>query len=918
MGFTLSEPAAWPPVPLVRRYAWFLIVVALLSASPATAQPADSISALVVRIEQALGSGDPGTLPPLFAPGIETSQVDALIAESARERTSRAVVRERDRTELPSGGARIIADVLVETAAMARVTTWRFDIGPAADDSVAITAAARLSVVDGLVRLSLSDKQYAVQNLRIRGEDLTVTVPSGIAYLSEVNGNMTGLVVIGDGDVVFSPAPDSEKGQLRLFADADVLRTRVSRFFLRVNPVDAPHRITLDALRPAETDRGQLDRARRFFTDQVGLSYSLDLSDLSRDSWNLVPPIGDLLVDMDLPKFGLLSYARSGGDAEDVSLFDRRRRKNISVYTSKDRLARRGTRAYSDERQIDYRIDHYAVDVTYDPHRLWLEGRADLDLVVTAAAAQTITLRLAEPLALRSVTSDELGRLLALRVRGQNNIVVNLPDSLREGQRIRLRVSYGGRLPPMVPDREALALGQPMVSELALEPEPRYVYSTRSYWYPQSTVSGYATARLRISVPEDFTVIATGIPDPPEAVPASNDSGKARRAFVFRALQPARYLSMAVSRFTRVVSTEVTRTAPSAAGPGTSGRLSRAGPGVFYDSTTVEVWAQPRQTGRARDIAPTTTEILEFYGDLVDDLPYPTFRLALVEDTLPGGHSPAYFAIVHQPLPGTPFTWGRDPVAFDDFPQFFLAHELAHQFWGQAVAGENYHEQWLSEGFAQYFAYLYAEKVRPRDVANGILRQMYRSAVDASDQGPIWLGYRLGHLKGDSRVFRATVYNKGALVLHMLRRLVGEDAFTRGLQRFYGASRFRRVGTDQLREAFEAEAGQSLERFFERWVYGAAVPTLRARWETVEPATAGADGQAPGSDAVRLVLEQAGLVHDVPVTVTVQYLDGRSEQALVVARDQVTQVELPVTGRIRELRFNEDFGALVRVERDRR
>ena len=82
MGFTLSEPAAWPPVPLVRRYAWFLIVVALLSASPATAQPADSISALVVRIEQALGSGDPGTLPPLFAPGIETSQVDALI-ESA-------------------------------------------------------------------------------------------------------------------------------------------------------------------------------------------------------------------------------------------------------------------------------------------------------------------------------------------------------------------------------------------------------------------------------------------------------------------------------------------------------------------------------------------------------------------------------------------------------------------------------------------------------------------------------------------------------------------------------------------------------------------------------------------------------------------------------------------------------------------
>jgi hypothetical protein len=918
MEFTLLEAGPWPPVPVVRRYAWFLIVVALLSASPATAQPADPVSALVVRIEQALGSGDPAALPPLFAPGVEAAQVDGLVAESARERTTRAVVRERDRTELPSGGARIIADVFVETAGMARVTTWRFDIGRTAGESVAITAAARLSVVDGLVRLSLSEKQYAVRNLRIRGEDLTLTVPSGVAYLSEVNGNMTGLVVLGEGDIVFSPEPESEKGQLRLFAGEETLRTRVSRVFLRINPVDAPHRITLDALRPVETDRAQLDRARRFFTEQSGLSYSLDLNDLSRDSWNLVPPIGDLLVDMDLSRYGLLSYARSGGDAEDVSLFDRRKRKNISVYTSQDRLARRGTRAYSDERQIDYRIDHYNVDVNFDPQRLWIEGRADLDLVVTSAAAQTITLRLAEPLVLRSVTSDELGRLLALRVRGQNNIVINLPDSLRAGQRLRLRVAYGGRLPPMSPDREALALGQPLVSELALEPEPRYVYSNRSYWYPQSTVSSYATALLRISVPADFSVLATGIPEPPAPAKPANDSAKPRRAFVFRALQPARYLSMAVSRFTPVVTTELSRSAPDVTVPSPAGRLSRSGPGVFYDGATVEVWAQPRQTGRARDIAPTATEILKFYGDLVDDLPYPTFRLALVEDTLPGGHSPAYFAIVHQPLPGTPFTWARDPVAFDDFPQFFLAHELAHQFWGQAVAGENYHEQWLSEGFSQYFAYLYAEKVRSRDTATGIVRQMYRSALEASDQGPIWLGYRLGHLKSDTRVFRATVYNKGALVLHMLRRMVGEDAFSRGLQRFYGASRFRRVGTDQLRQAFETETGQSLERFFERWVYGADVPTLRASWETVEPATAGADGQAPTGEAVRLTLEQPGLVHDVPLTVTVQYLDGRTEQALVVTRDAMTQVELPVTGRIRELRFNEDFGALVRVERGRR
>ena len=908
----------------VRTCAWFLIVVAFCSV-PATAQPADAVGALLVRMEQVLGAGDPAALSPLFTPGADPAQVDALAAESAREKTTRAVVKERDRAELPDGAVRVIADVLVETAVLARVSTWRLDIAPdaAAPDaptgraSHRIRAAGRLSVVDGLVRLSLSDRQYAVRDLKIRGEDLEISVPSGVAYASEVNGMLTGLVVLGDGEVVFTPPHDSEKGQLRLLTGEDLLRTRVSKLFLRLNPVDAAHRITLDALRPTDTDRSTLDRARRLFTDQITQSYSLDLNDLSRDTWNLVPPIGDLLIDMDLAKYGLLSYARSGGDAEDISLFDRKRRKNVSVYTSQANLAVRGARRYNDESQVDYRIEHYNVDVTFDPGRLWMEGRADLDVLVTGVVAQTLTLRLAEPLALRSVTSDEFGRLLALRVRGQNNIVINLPDSLRQGQRVRLRIAYGGRLPPMAPDREAITVGQPMLTELPLEPEPRFVYSNRSYWYPQSTVMGYATARIRVTVPDEYTVIASGIPDPPAPV-ATPDSSKPRRAFTFRALQPLRYLSMAVSRFTQVVAGEFSRTPddPSRVSPPT--RLARVGSGVFYDSANVEMWSQPRQASRARDLLQTTTDVLRFYSELVDDVPYPTFRLALVEDVLPGGHSPAYFALVHQPMPGTPFTWSRDPVAFDDFPQFFLAHELAHQFWGQAVSGENYHEQWISEGFAQYFALLYAQKVRSGETVNGILRQMLRSATEASEQGPIWLGYRLGHLKSDSRVFRAVVYNKGALVLHMLRRLIGEDVFARGLQRFYGSSRFRRVGTDDLRAAFEAEAGRPLDRFFDRWVFGSDIPTLRTHWEMVEATTAGADGQAPAFGALRLTLEQGAEVHEVPLTVTIQYLDGRTDQALVVANARSTEVSLPISGPVRELRFNEDHAALVRIERSRK
>ena len=107
------------------------------------------------------------------------------------------------------------------------------------------------------------------------------------------------------------------------------------------------------------------------------------------------------------------------------------------------------------------------------------------------------------------------------------------------------------------------------------------------------------------------------------------------------------------------------------------------------------------------------------------------------------------------------------------------------------------------------------------------LKQFRRWSLDRSDEGPIYLGYRLGHIKGESRVFRALVYNKGALVLHMLRRFVGDEPFFAGLRRYYKERRFKKAGTDDLRAAMEAESGRGLSRFFERWVFDSGIPRVR-------------------------------------------------------------------------------------------
>ncbi len=904
-----------------------------------------SIQNFLQAVETAISTMDRQHWVALLSAAADRDQALEFFDAMVPQGITRVVVKQRDRAALqgtlPGEGFRLVIEVFTETGARGRIATWHLDIRRPRGEDLGqqpwrIVAQDRLASIDGLHRLALEPgKQFAARNLVLQAVDFELRLPTGDAFVAETAEGVTAMVLIGDGTMVFRPMPKEERGQLKLFAGSESLETPFTSAFVRISPFEFEQRVTGEMLQPVALDSRTFRRGLSVFEEGVPKSFNLDLSDLSRAVWSLLPQPGDFVAEVKTRRFDDLTYARSSGEAEDVTLFHRGRKKNICAYASEEKLLSRG-RFFDEDDNVDYDVLDYDVDASFYPERDWMEGQTRMRIRVTTHGIGVLTLRFAESLNVSSVTSDELGRLLFLRVRNQNSVLVNLPTPVARDFPLSLTVTYSGLLRRQSIQEEsigevssggaAVADGQQRSSQPddvpSVPAEPKWLFSNRNYWYPQNQVTDFATARIRMTVPIEYSVVGSGIPgiDSPAAAAAAPIQGSTRviqrHSFEFVAPQPVRYLGVVISRMIFVdaatVALDIIPTeaaAPDMRGADTLAQqllrlnTAQAVPPVGARNTVaLSVVANRRQESRGRVALGNSAEIIRLYSSLTGDIPYDAITLAMLEDDLPGGHAPGYFAMLNNPPPVQTFNWRNDPASFQGFPEFFLAHELAHQWFGQAVGWKNYHEQWLSEGFAQYFAALYARERRGEPAFRDILRQFRKWAIDDSDQGPVYLGYRLGHIKGEGRVFRALVYNKGAAVLHMLRRLIGDEAFFTGVKTFYAENRFKKASTDDLRHAMERSSGRELGRFFERWIYDNGIPRLR--YSTA----------VEGQELV-VRFEQMGDIYDVPVTIAITYTDGRTSEFTVVASEAASEGRHTLTGTVRSIEANPDGAAVAILEK---
>jgi aminopeptidase N len=200
-----------------------------------------------------------------------------------------------------------------------------------------------------------------------------------------------------------------------------------------------------------------------------------------------------------------------------------------------------------------------------------------------------------------------------------------------------------------------------------------------------------------------------------------------------------------------------------------------------------------------------------------------------------------------------------------------LAHEVAHQWWGNSVGWQTYHDQWLSEGFASYASVLHLAREKDDRRFRALMQSYKQDLLGKTEKGdtiesggPIWLGRRLSNsLNPDG--YANIVYKKACWVIHMLRVLMtdtttgSDERFFRMLRDFLAAYRdqypstqdFIRYAEKYMTRDMDLEKNRRLDWFFADWVYGTGIPTYKLEVQTRR--------LAPQKFVVEGTIEQSGV-----------------------------------------------------------
>ena len=251
--------------------------------------------------------------------------------------------------------------------------------------------------------------------------------------------------------------------------------------------------------------------------------------------------------------------------------------------------------------------------------------------------------------------------------------------------------------------------------------------------------------------------------------------------------------------------------------------------------------------------------------------------------------------------------WGYD--------RLHRAHEVAHQWWGAGVGFDTYRDQWLSEGFAEYSSFMYLQAVAGNDQFMARLDEIRKEVLsERKTAGAIALGYRASNYKEPDH-YGILIYEKGALVLHMLRNLfldlesMREDRFTNLMKEFYSTYADKDPSTADFKRLVDKHAGIDMTWFFDQWVYGNDIPTYNFTYKVVPDAE-------PGRFRADLHVEQTGVLDDfrMYVPLEIEYETGQRQYVRLLIDQPVVDLPLVLPAKAKKLRLNPFLSVLADVK----
>lgn len=300
--------------------------------------------------------------------------------------------------------------------------------------------------------------------------------------------------------------------------------------------------------------------------------------------------------------------------------------------------------------------------------------------------------------------------------------------------------------------------------------------------------------------------------------------------------------------------------------------------GITDSIIPVTSWVYAQNKEKAFHDLANSKEILEFYMELFGEYPYK--KLASVQSTTRYGGMENASCIFY---PEASF---KGEQKFDNT----IAHEIVHQWFGNSASEIDWPHVWLSEGFATYFTDIYVQKTKGDSIFQKRMQQERARVLKFHEttKTPVVDTRTADYMQ----LLNPNSYQKGAWVLHMLRRELGDEAFYKGIKAYYNKYKYRSASTNSFKNVMAASTGENLDVFFKQWLENPGHPVLKTQWIYYK-------------EKVRIMIEQVqGTLFEFPLDVELIYEDGTSEVKTI----EIDYINAPYTietsGDVKDVKFD--------------